>query len=178
MRKSRQSLDRPQTTQTPYASQETMTSSTDRPILRVRRLEARALLPEYKSEFAAGLDLAACLPEDELAITLRPGRIALIPTGLSIAIPPGYEAQIRPRSGLASKFGITLPNAPGTIDADYRGQIIVPLINLGTEPYELTHGMRIAQMVIAPVAHATIVEAETLDDTVRGQAGFGSTGTH
>lgn len=148
------------------------------PTLRIKRLDARAPLPEYKSALAAGLDLAACFPSDEPAIILRPGRIALIPTGLSIAIPAGYEAQIRPRSGLAGKYGITLPNSPGTIDADYRGQIIVPLINLGSEPYELTHGTRIAQMVIAPVSHAEIIEVDELDQTLRGQGGFGSTGTH
>lgn len=152
--------------------------SCSQPTLRVQRLDARAALPEYKSALAAGLDLAACLPPDEPAVMLAPGRISLIPTGIAIAIPRGYEAQIRPRSGLAGKFGITLPNAPGTIDADYRGQIIVPLINLGREPYELTHGMRIAQMVIAAVAHAEIVEVDELDETRRGQNGFGSTGTH
>lgn len=150
----------------------------NQPVLRIKRLDSRALLPEYKSLLAAGLDVAACLPEEQAAITLRPGRISLIPTGIAIAIPAGFEAQIRPRSGLASRFGITLPNAPGTIDADYRGQIIVPLINLGPEPYELTHGTRIAQMIIAPVAHAQVVEVDELDETVRGTGGFGSTGTH
>jgi dUTP pyrophosphatase len=148
------------------------------PLLRIRRLDERAQIPAYKSELAAGLDLAACLSPDKERLTIEPGRIALIPTGLAIAIPAGYEAQIRPRSGLASKHGITLPNAPGTIDADYRGQIIVPLINLGREPFELVQGMRIAQMVIAPVSHARIMEVDELDDTARGTGGFGSTGTH
>jgi dUTP pyrophosphatase len=153
-------------------------SPPDRPLLRIRRLDERAQIPAYKSELAAGLDLSACLSPDKERLTIEPGRIALIPTGLAIAIPAGYEAQIRPRSGLASKHGITLPNAPGTIDADYRGQIIVPLINLGREPFELVQGMRIAQMVIAPVSHARIMEVDELDDTLRGTGGFGSTGTH
>jgi dUTP pyrophosphatase len=155
-----------------------MSDSPASPLLRVRKLSERAILPEYKSALAAGMDLAACLPPDTERITLAPGRIALVPTGIAIAIPAGYEAQIRPRSGLASKFGVTLPNAPGTIDADYRGEIIVPLINLGTEPFELVQGMRIAQMVIAAVSHARIVEVDELDATHRGAGGFGSTGTH
>ena len=100
----------------------------------------------------------------------------MVPTGFAMAIPEGFEAQVRPRSGLAGKFGVTLPNAPGTIDADYRGEVKVPLINLGREPYTITHGMRIAQMVIAPVARASVQVLEELSETVRGVGGFGSTG--
>lgn len=144
--------------------------------LRIKRLSPDASLPAYKSELAAGMDLTACLPAGP--VTLAPGEIAKIPTGLAIAFEAGFEAQVRPRSGLASNHGVTLPNAPGTIDADYRGEVIVPLINLGREPYTITHGARIAQMVIAPVARAQIVEAEHLDQTERGTGGFGSTGTH
>ncbi len=148
------------------------------PTLRIRRLDPRAVLPQYQSELAAGLDLTVLLPEGTEAVTLEPGRVFLCRTGLAIAIPAGFEAQVRPRSGLASKHAITLPNAPGTIDADYRGEVMVPLINLGREPYRLVHGTRIAQMVIAPVARATISEVESLDETARGAGGFGSTGGH
>ncbi len=148
----------------------------DSPVLRVKRLDPRAAVPAYQSDLAAGLDLSACLSEP---VTIDPGRISLIRTGLAIAVPPGYEAQVRPRSGLASRHGLSMPNTPGTIDADYRGEVIVPVINLGREAFTVTHGMRIAQMVIAPVAHAR-VEEETgsLDDTKRGSGGFGSTGQH
>lgn len=153
----------------------------DRPFLRVKLLSPRAVLPQYQSEFAAGLDLAACLPlgddgAEPRGWTLAPGAIAIVPTGLAIAIPVGHEAQVRPRSGLASKFGVTLPNAPGTIDADYRGEVKVPLINLGREPFVVEHGMRIAQMVIAPVSHARVQQVHDLEATVRGAGGFGSTG--
>lgn len=147
----------------------------DSPLLRVKRLDPRATLPAYQSELAAGLDLAACLAEP---VTIDPGRIALIRTGIAIAVPIAYEAQIRPRSGLASKHGISMPNTPGTIDADYRGEVMIPLINLGREAFTVTHGMRIAQMVIAPVAHARVEESESLDETRRGSGGFGSTGGH
>lgn len=121
------------------------------------------------------MDLAACWPEGE-AVTLAPGDIALIPCGFAMAFPDGFEAQVRPRSGLSVKHGISMPNAPGTIDADYRGEVKVPLINLGRESFTIEHGMRIAQMVIAPVARAEIVEVESLDETARGAGGFGSTG--
>lgn len=121
------------------------------------------------------MDLAACLPEGE-AVTLAPGDIALIPCGFAMAFPDGFEAQVRPRSGLSVKHGISMPNAPGTIDADYRGEVKVPLINLGREAFSVEHGMRIAQMVIAPVARAEIVVVGTLDETARGAGGFGSTG--
>ena len=140
-------------------------------------------MPAYQSEMAAGMDLAACLPETgpgsggiELQPITRGGAIVMVPTGFAMAIPEGFEAQVRPRSGLASKFGVTMPNAPGTIDADYRGEVKVPLVNLGREPYTITHGMRIAQMVIAPVARARVVEVEELTETIRGGGGFGSTG--
>jgi len=145
------------------------------PTLRIRRLDPRALIPAYQSEHAAGLDLAACVPEGE-AVTIEPGRIVVIRCGFAMAIPPGFEAQVRPRSGLASRHGISMPNTPGTIDADYRGEVMVPLINLGREPFTVTHGLRIAQMVIAPVAHARVEVVDQLDDTRRGAGGFGSTG--
>lgn len=147
----------------------------ERPIVRVKKLAPRAEIPRYQSALAAGIDLAACLPEGE-TILLRPGDIARVPTGLAMAIPAGYEGQVRPRSGLASKHGVTLPNAPGTIDADYRGEIQVPLINHGREAFTVTHGLRIAQMVIAPVLQAVLEETESLDATSRGTGGFGSTG--
>lgn len=147
------------------------------PLVRIRRLSPRAALPAYQSEHAAGLDLSACLPEGE-SILLRPGDIALVPCGFAMALPPGFEGQVRPRSGLATRHGISMPNTPGTIDADYRGEVKVPLVNLGREPFTVTHGLRIAQMVVAPVAHARVEEVAELDDTRRGTGGFGSTGGH
>lgn len=148
--------------------------------LQFKRLDPNAILPSYQSEHAAGLDLAACLPRHEFgeSVELRPGEIAKIPLGFAVAIPEGYEGQVRPRSGLASRSGVTLPNAPGTVDADYRGEMFVPLINLGREPYVVRHGARIAQMIIAPVSRAEIVEVGELDETLRGERGFGSTGGH
>jgi dUTP pyrophosphatase len=148
------------------------------PKLQILLLTRGATLPAYHSEHAAGLDIAACLPggESDPGVVIRPGQIAVIPTGFSMAIPHGFEAQVRPRSGLASKFGVTLPNSPGTIDSDYRGEVKIPLINLGKEPYTVAHGARIAQMIIAPVCHAQVVQVEVLDQTRRGQGGFGSTG--
>lgn len=131
-------------------------------------------MPAYQSDQAAGLDLAACLPGG--AVMIAPGQIVPVPCGFAMAIPAGFEAQVRPRSGLATRNGITMPNTPGTIDSDYRGQVIVPLINLGKERFEVTHGMRIAQMVIAPVSRAEVSEVESLDETARGGGGFGSTG--
>jgi dUTP pyrophosphatase len=124
------------------------------------------------------MDLAACLERDDATLVIEPGRIRTVPTRLSMAIPAGYEAQVRPRSGLATKSGVTLPNAPGTIDSDYRGEVLVPLINLGSEAFTVTHGMRVAQLVIAPVAQVTIEETTALDATARGEGGFGSTGRH
>lgn len=132
-------------------------------------------LPAYQTEHAAGLDLLAAVP-DHAPFILAPGKRALIPTGLTIALPPGYEAQIRPRSGLAAKHGVTVLNAPGTVDADYRGEIGVLLINHGEAPFTIRRGERIAQMVIAPVARAELVAATTLPQTDRGAGGFGSTG--
>jgi dUTP pyrophosphatase len=132
-------------------------------------------LPEMKTAGAAGLDLPAAVPADT-PIVLAPGGRALVPTGLTMAIPEGYEGQVRPRSGLAFSQGVTVLNAPGTIDADYRGELKVLLVNLGNAPVEITRGMRIAQLVIAPVTATRLVEVEALDDTVRGAGGFGSTG--
>ena len=132
-------------------------------------------LPAYQTAHAAGLDLLAAVPQDHPLILL-PGRSALVPTGLSIALPEGYEAQVRPRSGLAAKHGVTVLNAPGTVDADYRGEIGVLLINHGAEPVAITRGERIAQMVIAPVVRAELVAVAELSTTARGGGGFGSTG--
>jgi dUTP pyrophosphatase len=132
-------------------------------------------LPAYQSAHAAGLDLLAAVPEDS-PLTLAPGRHALVPTGLSIALPSGYEAQVRPRSGLAAKHGVTVLNAPGTVDADYRGEIGVLLINHGDTPFAIRRGERIAQMVIASVTRAELVPAASLSSTKRGTGGFGSTG--
>ena len=133
-------------------------------------------LPHYATPGAAGLDLSAAISENE-KITLKPGKRALIPTGLQIDLPDGFEAQIRPRSGLALKHGIALVNAPGTIDADYRGEIGVILVNLGEEDFEITRGLRIAQMVIAPVTRVDLVEVDVVSASERGEGGFGSTGT-
>jgi dUTP pyrophosphatase len=132
-------------------------------------------LPEYHSADAAGLDLLAAVPEDSPLI-LSPGERALVPTGLTIALPSGYEAQIRPRSGLASKHGVTVLNSPGTVDADYRGEIGVLLINHGPVPFPIRRGERIAQMVIAPVVRVELAPAAELAATKRGGGGFGSTG--
>jgi dUTP pyrophosphatase len=125
------------------------------------------------TEDAAGFDVAAAVLEP---VVLQPGEIRLIPCGFAMAIPKGYEAQIRPRSGLASKFGITMVNAPGTIDSDYRGQVQVPLINLGRQPFTVERGMRIAQMLIVPVPQVNLLEVDDLDETDRGHGGFGHTG--
>ena len=146
--------------------------------VRFLKLDDRATIPQYQTQLAAGLDLAACLPRHELgdSVSIAPGEIAKIPLGFACAIPPGFEGQVRPRSGLATKHGLTIPNAPGTVDADYRGEMFVALINLGKETMEITHNMRIAQLIIAPVSHATIIEVDTLEDTQRGSGGFGSTG--
>ena len=132
-------------------------------------------LPAYQTAQAAGLDLLAALPEDA-PLLLAPGSMAMVPTGLSIALPDGFEAQVRPRSGLAAKHGVTVLNAPGTIDADYRGEIAVLLINHGKAPFTIHRGERIAQMVIAPVARAELVVTTALTATQRGSGGFGSTG--
>ncbi len=144
-----------------------------RPALRILPLRKGAIVPSYQSEHAAGLDLHACLEKPRI---LAPGDIDMIPCGFAMAVPVGFEAQVRPRSGLASKFGISMPNAPGTIDADYRGEVMVPLINLGRQAFTVEPGMRFAQMVIAPIAHARVMRVESLEDTSRGSGGFGSTG--
>jgi dUTP pyrophosphatase len=133
-------------------------------------------LPAYETEGAAGMDLRAAVPEDR-PILLLPGKRALVPTGLIMEVPAGFEAQVRPRSGLALKHGITCLNTPGTIDSDYRGEVGVLLVNHGEEDFEISRGMRIAQMVVAPVAHLTIEERNLSSETVRGTGGFGSTGT-
>ncbi len=132
-------------------------------------------LPGYESRGAAGMDIRACLP-DRAPVTLAPMARALVPTGFALALPEGLEAQVRPRSGLAWKHGVTVANAPGTIDCDYRGEVQVILVNLGGEPFEIAHGDRIAQMVIAPVQQASWVVSDALDETERGAGGFGSTG--
>ena len=133
-------------------------------------------LPSYETADSAGMDLPAAVPDDG-PVTLAPGERALIPTGFAMALPSGYEAQVRPRSGLAAKNGVTVLNSPGTIDADYRGEVKVILANLGAEPFTVERGMRVAQMVIAPVVQASWVEVEDLEATHRGEGGFGSTGT-
>ena len=132
-------------------------------------------LPAAATPHAAGMDLRAAIPEGE-TWALAPGQRRLVPTGLVMAIPPGFEGQVRPRSGLGLRHGLTVLNAPGTIDADYRGEVRVPLINLGQAPYTILHGARIAQMVIAPVARAQVLVVAELDPTQRGSGGFGSTG--
>jgi dUTP pyrophosphatase len=131
-------------------------------------------LPQYQSAQAAGLDLLAAVSAD---IIIQPGQRALVPTGIAIALPPGSEAQVRPRSGLAARHGVTVLNAPGTVDADYRGEIQVILINLGDAPYVVQRGARIAQLVVAPVLHAALSESQELAGSKRGGGGFGSTGT-
>jgi dUTP pyrophosphatase len=132
-------------------------------------------LPAYQTTDAAGMDLLAAVPV-ETPLILSPGQYALVPTGLTIALPSGYEAQVRPRSGLAARHGVTVLNAPGTVDADYRGEIGVLLINHGDAPFSIRRGERIAQMVIAPAVRVELVRAETLAETGRGSGGFGSTG--
>jgi dUTP pyrophosphatase len=132
-------------------------------------------LPRQQTTGAAGVDLAAAIPADAV-VEIAPGAVAMIPTGLRIALPPGYEAQIRPRSGLAASHGITVLNAPGTVDADYRGEVKVLLINHGSTPFAVRRGERIAQMVVAPVSRIRFEEQEVLDETERGEGGHGSTG--
>lgn len=153
-----------------------MTASVSSVCVAVTRLpHGRDLpLPSCATELSAGMDVSAAL---EAPVTLEPGRRALVPTGLAFALPAGFEAQVRPRSGLAAKHGITVLNTPGTIDADYRGEVKVILVNLGEEPFVIEHGMRIAQVVFAPVTRAIWTEVEVLPETARGAGGFGSTGT-
>jgi len=143
------------------------------PILRIKKKDERAALPQYESPGAAGMDLRAFLSED---ITVAPLERVRIPTGLYLEIPSGYEAQVRPRSGLAFHSGISVLNTPGTIDSDYRGELGVIIINLGAEPFTVKNGDRIAQMIISPVIRVAISESEFLSETERGAGGFGSTG--
>ncbi len=144
--------------------------------VRIMRLDhgADLPLPAYETAGAAGMDLRAAVGAE--GVVLAPGGRALIPTGLAIALPEGFEAQVRPRSGLALKHGISQPNTPGTVDSDYRGELKVILINHGQEPFAIAHGDRVAQLVIAPVTQAVWAEVDALDDTARGAGGFGSTG--
>tara|TARA_B110001454_G_C12654371_1_gene406767 strand:+ start:196 stop:639 length:444 start_codon:yes stop_codon:yes gene_type:complete len=142
--------------------------------VKYKKLRDLAIVPSYQSEHAAGMDLYSA---NESLISIDPGEIVLIPLGFAMALPDNYEAQVRPRSGLGTKFGVTLPNSPGTIDADYRGEVSVPLINHGKEPFVVETNMRIAQMIIAPVVQATFEVVEELDETMRGAGGFGSTGS-
>ena len=146
--------------------------------VRITRLShgANLALPVYQTAQAAGLDLVAAVPDGE-PLTLAPGARALVPTGIAIALPDGFEAQVRPRSGLAVRHGLTVLNSPGTIDADYRGEIQVLLVNLGCESVAIARGMRIAQLVVATVTRVQLVEAGSLDETSRGVGGFGSTGS-
>jgi dUTP pyrophosphatase len=147
-------------------------------VLREAWADPSVPLPEYATAGAAGADLRANLAEPDRmqGLLLKPGGRILVPTGLRVAIPAGFEMQVRPRSGLALKHGIGLPNSPGTIDSDYRGPLGVILVNFGETPYRVRHGARIAQAVIAPVVQAAFAEVDTLDTTVRGAGGFGSTG--
>jgi dUTP pyrophosphatase len=146
--------------------------------VRVKRLPHAAdlPLPAYQSALAAGLDLMAAVPADA-PVVIAPGGRAMIPTGIAIALPPGSEGQVRPRSGLAARHGVTVLNSPGTVDADYRGEINVILVNLGAEPFTVARGTRIAQLIIASMMQATICDSANLDETTRGVGGFGSTGT-
>jgi dUTP pyrophosphatase len=141
--------------------------------VRFRRLRGTATVPRYMTAGSAGIDLSSAA---EAAVVLAPGARLGVPTGLAIALPVGYEAQVRPRSGLAIKHGVTVVNAPGTIDADYRGEIVVLLVNLGSEPFSIAPGDRVAQLVVAPVVQVQLEEVDALDETARGSGGFGHTG--
>jgi dUTP pyrophosphatase len=154
-------------------------TNSERVEVRVLRLPhgADLPLPEYQSALAAGLDLLAAVPADA-PIELAPGACALVPTGIAIALPPGFEGQVRPRSGLAARHAITVLNAPGTVDADYRGELQVILVNLGAEPFVVSRGMRVAQLIVAPVQRIKLLEVDALDSTMRAHGGFGSTGTN
>jgi len=147
------------------------------PVVRFRRLDGNADLPipAYATSGAAGFDLRAAVPDDA-PLLLQPGERMLVPTGFACAVPHGYEMQVRPRSGLAVKHGVSVANSPGTVDSDYRGPLMVCLINLGREPFAIRRGDRIAQAVVAPAPQLTLIEAEELDATARGEGGFGSTG--
>ena len=140
----------------------------------IKRLSKEVSLPKYETSGSSGMDLAAYIDSN---ININPGQIAIIPTGLALSIPKGFEVQIRPRSGLAAKKKISVLNTPGTIDADYRGEIKVILINLGPEPFKVEKGLRIAQMIVCPIVQAQLKEVDDLSETERGKGGFGSTGT-
>ena len=140
----------------------------------IKRLSKEVSLPKYETSGSSGMDLAAYIDSN---ININPGQTAIIPTGLALSIPKGFEVQIRPRSGLAAKQKISVLNTPGTIDADYRGEIKVILINLGPEPFKVEKGLRIAQMVVCPIVQAQLKEVDDLSETERGKGGFGSTGT-
>ena len=144
--------------------------------VRIQRLPHAPGLPEYATEGSAGLDIAAAIAGDE-PMELAPGARALVPTGLRLAVPEGWEAQIRPRSGLALRHGLTLPNSPGTIDSDYRGELQVIVLNAGAEPVRIERGMKIAQLLLKPAPRIAWRECAELDATERGEGGFGSTGT-
>jgi dUTP pyrophosphatase len=144
-----------------------------KPRVEFKKLRPDAVVPKYMTPGAAGLDLSAAIDQP---IEVQPGERRMVPIGLAVAIPPGFEGSVRPRSGLAIKHGLTLVNAPGTVDSDFRGQLQVIVINHGREPFVINHGERIAQMVIAPVAQAEVVEVDELSETERGSGGFGSTG--
>ena len=141
--------------------------------VKIKKLHPQAVIPAYMTEHAAGLDLCTVI---EAPVVLAPGERTLLPTGLAMEIPPGFEGQVRPRSGLALKKGVSLVNSPGTIDADYRGEIGIIIINHGVEPVEILPGDRVAQLIIAPVTQAILVEADDLNDSVRSSGGFGHTG--
>jgi dUTP pyrophosphatase len=140
----------------------------------IKKLSKEVALPKYETDGSSGLDLAACIEKN---IEIKPGKVEIIPTGLAVSVPKNFEIQIRPRSGLAAKNQISVLNAPGTIDADYRGELKVILINLGDKNFIVEKGLRIAQMVLCPIIKAKLKEVEKLDDTKRGSGGFGSTGT-
>ncbi|MFP4475560.1 MAG: dUTP diphosphatase [Desulfatibacillaceae bacterium] len=154
-----------------------MSEFPDNPTIRVKRLfpgrDADIPLPRYMTPHSAGMDVCAAVEQD---IVLEPGDIVLIPTGLAMAIPPGFEVQVRPRSGLAVKHGISLANSPGTIDADYRGEVSIALVNLGGKPYTVHRGDRVAQLIVGRAYTARVVETDDIDDTPRGHGGFGHTG--
>lgn len=142
-------------------------------VLLIKKLNPAAQVPEYMSKGAAGMDVRACV---KFPVTIKPGETVLVPTGLAVAVPKGFEMQVRPRSGLAIKKSLTVINSPGTVDSDYRGEVGIGLVNHGQNPVEITNGMRVAQLVISPVLQPEVKVVENLDETERGEGGFGSTG--
>ena len=143
------------------------------PLVQIKKLNSKANIPQYMTALAAGMDICACVENDQV---IKPGERALVPTGLAFAIPEGFEVQVRPRSGLAIKHGISLVNSPGTIDADYRGEVAIIIINHGQKDFTIQHGDRVAQIVVAPVCQAQIQVVSELSETDRGKGGFGHTG--